>query len=569
MNKEKFYNLLKPLVSIYDDIEKDLILDILERIDNYDGQKGTLKWYLDKLNELKVFEKYGTSITNKKKKEIKQILEEILETSVKNSVSIDTLESYNSHNNANISVNDIFNSRSANNLISEALKDTENISKLINTKAIESAKKEYQDILNTAYLEASTGIYTYDKSIRLAIDKMAQNGILMANYDSGRRISIESAVRRDIITRVNKLVGDIELTTAKDIMKTNLVYVDQHLGARTRTKYTKEDFEAHDEWQGKIYMIEGSNDKYGNLYEKTGYGKMLGLKGINCYHDLRPYFEWETIPKPIDIEESKKERALLDTQREFERNIRALKRKKIVAKKMGYEETYEKANKSLIKINKEYNKWLEENQKIRNANREYVSNKANVLNTKNKEEAKKNLSFKNNEKNENLVSNYEDVTAEWFNNATPNSNQVKDRDYFDYDGVRYKVDGKNVVLDYSPGEKELAEWLENTFGGDIYMIPRINNPDGIQTADYLFKGEYWDLKTLTGSGKRILEDSIKRKRRQASNFIFDVTNSKIEENNLFGQLRKMYNSKSTNWVDKIIVKKDKNVIVIYKRNKKD
>ena len=354
MNKEKFYNLLKPLVSIYDDIEKDLILDILERIDNYDGQKGTLKWYLDKLNELKVFEKYGTSITNKRKKEIKQILEEILETSVKNSVSIDTLESYNSHNNANISVNDIFNSRSANNLISEALKDTENISKLINTKAIESAKKEYQDILNTAYLETSTGIYTYDKSIRLAIDKMAQNGILMANYDSGRRISIESAVRRDIITRVNKLVGDIELTTAKDIMKTNLVYVDQHLGARTRTKYTKEDFEAHDEWQGKIYMIEGSNDKYENLYEKTGYGKMLGLKGINCYHDLRPYFECETIPKPIDIEESKKERALLDTQRKFERNIRVLKRKKIVAKKMGYEEIYKKANKSLIKINKEY-----------------------------------------------------------------------------------------------------------------------------------------------------------------------------------------------------------------------
>lgn len=378
MNKKQFYNLLKPLVSIYDDIEKDMILDILERIDNYDGQKGTLKWYLDKLNELKVFEKYGVSIVNKKKKEIKQILEEILEISVKNSIRIDTLELYNSHNNSNISVNDIFNSTSANNLISEALKDTEDISKLINTKAIEAAKKEYQNILNMAYLETSTGIYTYDKSIKLAIDKMAQNGILMANYDSGRRISIESAVRRDIITRVNKLVGDIELTTAKDIMKTNLVYVDQHLGARTRTKYTKEDFEAHDEWQGKIYMIEGSSDKYGNLYEKTGYGKMLGLKGINCYHDLRPYFEWESIPKSIDIEESKKERALLDTQREFERKIRVLKRKKIIAKKMGYEEQYRKVSKKLNKVNKEYNEWLDNNDKIRNNNREYVSHDMDI-----------------------------------------------------------------------------------------------------------------------------------------------------------------------------------------------
>ena len=322
MNKEKFYNLLKPLVSIYDDIEKDMILDILERIDNYDGQKGTLKWYLDKLNELKVFEKYGVSIVNKKKKEIKKILNQILEFSTKKSVNLDILEKYNNHNNTTLTINDIYNSTSANNLINEALKDTINISKLINTKAIEAAKTEYQNILNTAYLETSTGIYTYDKSIKLAIDKMAQNGILMTNYDSGRRISIESAVRRDIVTRVNKLVGDIELTTAKDIMKTNLVYVDQHLGARTRTKYTKEDYEAHDEWQGKIYMIDGSNGKYDNLYEKTGYGEMLGLKGINCYHDLRPYFEWESIPKPIDIEESRKEKELLDTQREYERKIR-------------------------------------------------------------------------------------------------------------------------------------------------------------------------------------------------------------------------------------------------------
>ena len=214
MNKEKFYNLLKPLVSIYDDIEKDMILDILERIDNYDGQKGTLKWYLDKLNELKVFEKYGVSIVNKKKKEIKKILNQILEFSTKKSVNLDILEKYNNHNNTTLTINDIYNSTSANNLINEALKDTINISKLINTKAIEAAKTEYQNILNTAYLETSTGIYTYDKSIKLAIDKMAQNGILMTNYDSGRRISIESAVRRDIVTRVNKLVGDIELTTA-------------------------------------------------------------------------------------------------------------------------------------------------------------------------------------------------------------------------------------------------------------------------------------------------------------------------------------------------------------------
>lgn len=368
MSKKQFYDLLIPLIQIYDSIEQEMILDILERIDNYDGLKGSYKWYIDKLNELKVFEKNNVSIVNKNKKQIKDILKNIVKTSSEKAISIDTLETYNEHTKNNISIEDIYNSNSATNLIKEALKSTESICNLINTKAIESAQQEYQNILNTAYIETANGIYTYDQSIKRAIDKMAKNGILMANYDSGRSIAIESAVRRDVITRVNRLVGDIELETAKDL-DTNLVYVDQHLGARTRTKYTKEDYEAHDEWQGKVYMIDGSNDKYSNFYEKTGYTQMLGLKGINCYHDFRPFFEWEEIPKPIDIEESKKERALLDKQREYERNIRILKRQKIIAKKMGYEEDYKKANKKLMKTNKEYKSWLESNDKMRNYTR--------------------------------------------------------------------------------------------------------------------------------------------------------------------------------------------------------
>lgn len=40
---------------------------------------------------------------------------------------------------------------------------------------------------------------------------------------------------------------------------------------------------------------------------------------------------------------------------------------------MGYEEEYRKASKKLNKVNKEYNEWLDNNDKIRNKNREYVS----------------------------------------------------------------------------------------------------------------------------------------------------------------------------------------------------
>ena len=141
----------------------------------------------------------------------------------------------------------------------------------------------------------------------------------------------------------------------------------------------KHDYEAHDEWQGKVYMIEGSNDKYLNLFEVTGYKEMLGLKGLNCYHDLRPFFEWEKIPETINIEESKKQRDVFDKQREYERSIRTLKREKMIAKKMGYEEDYRKASSKLSMLNKEYKAFLEKNDLNRNSNREYVSKDINLV----------------------------------------------------------------------------------------------------------------------------------------------------------------------------------------------
>lgn len=79
-----------------------------------------------------------------------------------------------------------------------------------------------------------------------------------------------------------------------------------------------------------------------------------------------------------------------------------------------------------------------------------------------------------------IKNNYIDITNEWLILATPNSHIVKEQYYFDYEGKRYYVDNKNVVLDYSKQELEIAIWLENTFGGPIFMLPRVNNPEGIK-----------------------------------------------------------------------------------------
>ncbi len=71
-----------------------------------------------------------------------------------------------------------------------------------------------------------------------------------------------------------------------------------------------------------------------------------------------------------------------------------------------------------------------------------------------------------------------------------------------------KVMALNVILDYSKKELEIAIWLTKTFGYKVILLPRINIPEGIKTADYLFKDELWNLKEINSSGKRAIDNRI-------------------------------------------------------------
>lgn len=130
---------------------------------------------------------------------------------------------------------------------------------------------------------------------------------------------------------------------------------------------------------------------------------------------------------------------------------------------------------------------------------------------------------------------------------------------------KYRVDGKNVILDYSKKEKEVAEWLESTFGGELYMLPKVNNPSGIQTADYLFKNEYWDLKEINGNGKNIFFHAVEKHEKQSHNFIFDVSNSILSIDEIDARINLLYKLPKLKWLDKIIIKKGKSLIKIIQK----
>lgn len=132
---------------------------------------------------------------------------------------------------------------------------------------------------------------------------------------------------------------------------------------------------------------------------------------------------------------------------------------------------------------------------------------------------------------------YTDITNSWLKNKQYGHNNcnVIDAKYYVYNNIKYNVDKKNVILDYSKQERRIALWLCNTFGSNVYMMPRINYPNGIMTADYLFKNEYWDLKTIKGSGKRSIEDELFSNIEKFDNIIEFIIEK--NDNNIFDKNR--------------------------------
>lgn len=162
---------------------------------------------------------------------------------------------------------------------------------------------------------------------------------------------------------------------------------------------------------------------------------------------------------------------------------------------------------------------------------------------------------------------YTDVTAQWRKTATPNSHVVQDAQEYTKDGVIYKVDGHNVVLDYSPHEKEIAELLEKEFGGELIMNPKVNNPQGVRVPDFQFRGEGWDLKTLT---KKATQDTIfqrvKKSSGQAKKFVIDVTEGiKLTDADIEAQIKKIFSHNDTLFAGEIILIRDMQILSVVKR----
>ncbi len=202
--------------------------------------------------------------------------------------------------------------------------------------------KAYQDALDLAQMQVSTGVFDYNTAVRNAVKSLTTSGLRFVDYASGHVNHADVAVRRAVMTGVSQMSGKISEHNAAEL-ETDLVEVTAYAGARPD----------HAEWQGRWYSLSGKSKKYPSLVEVTGYGTGAGLKGWNCRHDFYPVLEGISVPAyteeelknidppPVEYKgETLTYYECTQKQRKMETAIRKTKREIIGAKGSGDEEMF-------------------------------------------------------------------------------------------------------------------------------------------------------------------------------------------------------------------------------------
>ena len=160
----------------------------------------------------------------------------------------------------------------------------------------------------------------------------------------------------------------------------------------------------------------------------------------------------------------------------------------------------------------------------------------------------------------------DDITDEWTVKVS-RSGEVTDLMEYVTGKGKYKVDGKQVLLDYTEHERRVAERIAQLYGKRVQMIPRVTYPQGISTPDFRIDGIEWDLKTVSTAGKNVFYNAVKKKKRQANCFIFDVTECPLDMNEIKRQVNDLFRSTHLTFIDKVGLYKDRKMIGIYERKK--
>ena len=204
---------------------------------------------------------------------------------------------------------------------------------LVSTTA-NTTQTAFLQACDRAYMQLSSGAFSYQDAIRMAVRNLADGGAYVT-YPTGHRDRIDVAVRRCVLTGVGQTAAAVAKKRAED-SGCRYMELTAHGGARPE----------HARWQGQLVQIQGKRTrkvidglKVFTLQE-IGYGDGRGFKGWNCRHNWHPYYPGLSTPNYTPEEIARLDEKSISyngekytayeisqMQRKGERKVRTLKRR--------------------------------------------------------------------------------------------------------------------------------------------------------------------------------------------------------------------------------------------------
>lgn len=418
----------------------------------------------------------------------------------------------------------------------------------------------YRSACDFAFQQVSTGAADYNTAIRRAVKNLTAKGVRTIDYASGVHTSLEAAVRRSVMGGLGLMQEQIAQYNY-DAMGCDGWEISAHAASAPD----------HEPIQGRQYSDAA--------YEALNNSLVRRIGTLNCGHTAFPIILGVSTPQytPEELEKLRadnKKGVTIDgrhytmyeatqVQRRLETAIRTQKRRILADEATGDKEKLLTDQIKYRRLEQEYKRFSDAAGLRTQQERMELAGFGPKQATAAAKAAEKVVDKPPAEP----VRKYVDITGKWYPDAKPNSHTVQDLQSYTVDGITYDVDGHNVVLDYSAHEKEIAELLEKEVGGEIYMVPRVNNPQGVSTPDYLFHGARFDLKSLKSDGKNVFYNTVAKKSAQAENFIFDLTDCPLNDDELNRQTALLFSSTHTKFIDTVVLVKNGKILRVLKRNK--
>ena len=237
-----------------------------------------------------------------------------------------------------------------------------------NKNMVQTHQAQLGRILDEGHLAVVTGAYSSEQVIRRGLEALAAQGVGACTYPSGHVDTLETVVRRAMVTGINQTAIDISLHNARQL-NCRFMELSAHSGARTGDGGP--DYTNHSWWQGQIVSLDGEPG-YLSLKD-IGYGDVRGFGGANCRHNWHLF--WPGISTPAYTPEALAEynapkipwqgqllteEQARQKQRALERQIRRAKRECIVAEEWGVPSEESAAKARLARARARLNAYLEE-----------------------------------------------------------------------------------------------------------------------------------------------------------------------------------------------------------------